>query len=416
MTAPAGRPPDGGSGGPRDGVAGGPLRGLRVLELAGLGPGPFCAMLLADLGADVVRVDRPDRPDQPALPGLDPPRDLLNRGKRSIAVDLRGPTGAEVVRRLAARADVLIEGYRPGVAERLGVGPAECLARNPRLVYGRMTGWGQDGPLARTAGHDLTYLAVTGILHAIGPADGPPTVPLNLLADFAGGAMYLAVGVLAALREVDRSGRGQVVDAAMVDGVSHLATLVHGLAGAGLWQDRRGVNLLDGGAPFYGVYATADGQYMAVGPLEPRFFAEFVGLVRHTCGWTDDTAPPAQYDVERWPELREWIAAAFATRTRAEWTTVFAGTDACVSPVFSLAEAPHQPHLAARGTFATVDGVVQPAPAPRFSVTPPALGGPPATPGQHTAEILADWAVDLADLGAEDPGDAGAGVPRIPPR
>jgi alpha-methylacyl-CoA racemase len=368
-------------------VSGGPLAGLRVVELAGIGPAPHCAMLLADLGADVVRVDRAGTPPQLGVDGAD----LLNRGKRSIAVDLKQELGPEVVLRLVERADVLLEGYRPGVAERLGVGPEACLARNPRLVYGRMTGWGQEGPLAHTAGHDITYLALTGTLHAIGRAGGPPQVPLNLVGDFGGGSLYLAVGVLAALREVDRSGQGQVVDAAIVDGAAHLAALIHGMAAAGGWRDRRGVNLLDTGAPFYDVYETSDGGHVAVGPLEGRFYAELVRVLE-----VGDDAP-AQLDVAAWPRLREVLAARFATRTRDEWAAVFEGTDACVAPVLSLREAPSHPHLAARGTFVEEHGVTQPAPAPRFSATPARLTTPPAQPGEHTKDVLADWDAGDAD-------------------
>ncbi|MDQ0369552.1 alpha-methylacyl-CoA racemase [Catenuloplanes indicus] len=346
----------------------GPLHGLRVVELAGIGPAPFAAMLLADLGADVVRVDRPG-PGSP-LAG-DPAHDLLNRGKRSVLADLKTPDGVGLVLRLAARADVLIEGWRPGVAERLGVGPEPVLARNPLLVYGRMTGWGQDGPLAHTAGHDIGYLALSGALHPIGRAGGPPQVPVNLLGDFAGGSLYLVIGVLAALR----SGRGQVVDAAIVDGAAHLTTMLHGLLAAGAWRDERGVNLLDTGAARYDVYETADGRHMAVGALEPRFFAEFIGLLGVSDG----------------PGLREEISNAFAGRTRDEWVKVFAGSDACVAPVLSLAEATRDPHLVARGTFANRDGVPQPAPAPRFSATPASLRRPPALPGAHTTDVLADW-------------------------
>ncbi|MEV4316003.1 CaiB/BaiF CoA-transferase family protein [Actinocrispum sp. NPDC049592] len=360
----------------------GPLAGLRVVELAGIGPAPFCAMLLADLGADVVRVDRPN-----SSPVAGPPsRDLLNRGKRSVMVDLKNDRGAEVVLRLAAKADVLIEGYRPGVAERLGIGPEQCFERNPRLVYGRMTGWGQDGPLAQSAGHDIAYIGITGVLHALGRAGGPPQVPLNLVGDFGGGALYLAVGILAALR----SGKGQVVDAAIVDGAAHLATMIFGLVSAGVWQPTRGVNLLDTGAPFYDVYETSDGEYMAVGPLERQFYAEFVRLL----GVRD---APGQFDIPHWPELRKRFAEAFATRTRAEWTAVFEGTDACVAPVLSLTEAPQHPHIAERGTLVDKDGMVQPAPAPRFSATPAELTTPPARPGEHTRNALADWGFDDID-------------------
>src|SRR4051812_2240675 len=340
----------------------GVLKGLAVVELAGIGPAPFAGMLLADLGADVIRVQRPG---EGSPLDQDQRFDLLNRGKRTVVADLKAQPGRDRVLSLLGDADVLIEGYRPGVAERLGVGPDAALARNPRLVYGRMTGWGQEGPLAATAGHDITYLAVTGALDAIGRAGGPPQVPLNLLGDFAGGSLYLVVGVLAALREAARTGRGQVVDAAVVDGVAHLSTLFHGLAAAGEWQDTRGTNLLDTGAPFYDVYPAADGRYLAVGALEPQFYAELVRLLEPG----DDL--PGQYDRARWPELRGRIAAAFATRTQQEWAQVFEGTEACVAPVLSLAEAGTHPHLADRGTFERAGGVVQPAAAPRFSATPP---------------------------------------------
>ncbi|MFB6393128.1 CaiB/BaiF CoA transferase family protein [Polymorphospora lycopeni] len=363
----------------------GPLTGLTVVEIAGLGPAPFAGMLLADLGATVVRVDRPGEPGLIA----DPRHDVLNRGKLSIAVDLKDPRGAAVVLALAAAADVLVEGFRPGVAERLGIGPADCHAVNSRLVYGRMTGWGQDGPRARTAGHDLTYLAATGVLHAIGPADGAPVPPLNLLGDYGGGGMLLAAGVLAALWQTGRGGPGQVVDAAIVDGTALLATQLFGLVHGGLWQDRRGANLLDGGAPFYGVYPTADGRHLAVGPIEPRFYAEFVERLGGL-----GTEPPDQYDVTRWPRLRALIAERIASRTRDEWVAVFAGSDACVAPVLSLGEAPDDPHLAARDVFVESYGVRQPAPAPRFSATP---AGPPASPpprpGEHSETVLARWSI-----------------------
>jgi alpha-methylacyl-CoA racemase len=365
----------------------GPLAGLRVVEIAGLGPAPFAAMVLADLGAEVVRVDRPA---VSAMPG-DPRDDLQGRGKRSVAVDLKDPRGAPVVRALATRADVLVEGFRPGVAERLGIGPADCHRVNPALVYGRMTGWGQDGPLAPTAGHDITYLALTGVLHAIGPVDGPPVPPANLLGDYGGGGMLLVAGVLAALWQAGRTGVGQVVDAAIVDGAALLATQMFGLLHAGLWQDRRGVNLLDGGAPFYGVYETADGHHLAVGPIESTFYAEFVSLLG---GLGADA--PAQLDVAQWPRLRTLIAARLATRTRDEWVSVFAGSDACVTPVLSLGDAvgSAHPHLAARGVFVEAHGVRQPAPAPRFSVTPAGLPAlPPPLPGEHSAAVLADWNV-----------------------
>ncbi|WP_079023508.1 CaiB/BaiF CoA transferase family protein [Streptomyces odonnellii] len=365
-------------------TANGPLSGVRVVELAGIGPGPFAAMTLADLGADVVRVDRPGG----AGLGIDPAYDLTNRNKRSVLIDLKTDSGTARVLDLAERADVLIEGYRPGVAERLGVGPEECLARNPRLVYGRMTGWGQEGPLADRAGHDIGYIAVTGALSMIGKPDEPPALPANLLGDYAGGALYLVIGVLAALQHARTpDGKGQVVDAAIVDGTAHLTTMIHALMGAGGWQDRRGANLLDGGSPFYGSYETADGEYMAVGPLEQRFYDEFVRLL----GIADEI--PARKDFARWDELREAVAARFRTKTREEWTAVFEGSDACVAPVLSLREAPAHPHLAARSTFTRHAGLVQPAPAPRFSATPGSVRRAPAQPGADTAEIARDWKV-----------------------
>ena len=360
----------------------GPLAGLRVVELAGIGPGPFAAMLLADLGADVVRVDRPD-----ARSLLGPAeKDLLNRGRRSVALDLKRPEGVAAVLDLVRSADVLVEGFRPGVAERLGLGPEECLAANPRLVYGRMTGWGQDGPLARNAGHDIGYIAITGALHAIGRRGDPPQIPLNLVGDFAGGSMYLVVGVLSALWESRSSGRGQVVDAAIVDGTTHLSTMVAGLLRTGLWRDERGVNLLDSGAPYYDVYETSDGRHMAVGPLEEQFYAEMMRLLG-----LDDA--PDRFDHTETEHLRTLLAKTFRTRTRAEWTEVFEGTDACVAPVLSYGEAPGHPHLAARGTYVEHHGVTQPAPAPRFSRTGARLGRTPARLGEHTREVLEEWGV-----------------------
>jgi alpha-methylacyl-CoA racemase len=359
----------------------GPLSGVRVVELAAIGPGPFAAMLLADLGADVVRVDRPGGPGL----AIDPALDVTNRNKRSVIVDLKSPDGPARVLDLAERADVLIEGYRPGVAERLGIGPASCHARNPRLVYGRMTGWGQDGPLAQRAGHDVGYIALTGTLGMIGAPDGPPAVPANLLGDYAGGSLYLVVGILAALHHARATGAGQVVDAAIVDGAAHLSAMIHGMLAAGAWQDRRGSNLFDGGAPFYGTYETADGRYMAVGALEPQFYAEFLERL----GIPGEV--PAREDTARWGELREAIAARFKARTRDEWTALFTESDACVAPVLSLREAPHHPHLAARGTFTDHAGVTQPAPAPRFSATPTAVRTGPARPGADAEAVARDW-------------------------
>ncbi|MET9319740.1 CaiB/BaiF CoA-transferase family protein [Streptomyces sp. NPDC003038] len=359
----------------------GPLAGVRVVELAGIGPGPFAAMLLADLGADVVRVDRPGGGGL----AVDPAFDITNRNKRSVLIDLKAAEGPARVLDLVERADVLIEGFRPGVAERLGVGPADCHARNPRLVYGRMTGWGQDGPLAHTAGHDIAYIAVTGALGMIGHPDEPPAVPANLVGDYAGGSLYLVIGVLAALQHARATGAGQVVDAAIVDGTAHLTAMIHGMMAAGGWQDRRGSNLLDGGCPFYGTYETSDGRYMAVGALEQQFYDEFTELL----GIKEQA--PARKDLDRWGELREAVTARFKSRTREEWTAVFAGSDACVAPVLSLREAPHHPHLAARGTFTDFGGITQPAPAPRFSLTPAAVTSGPARPGAHAEEIARDW-------------------------
>ncbi|MET7640071.1 CaiB/BaiF CoA-transferase family protein [Streptomyces sp. NPDC005438] len=361
----------------------GPLQGVRVVELAGIGPGPYAAMVLADLGADVVRVDRPGGP---AL-GIDPSCDITGRNKRSLIADLKTPEGVATVLDLAERADILLEGYRPGVAERLGVGPDHCRDRNPRLVYGRMTGWGQDGPWSHTAGHDIDYVAVTGTLHMIGPADGPPSVPANLLGDYAGGSLYLVIGVLAALQHARVSGEGQVVDAAIVDGVSHLGSMIHGMMAAGVWQDRREANLLDGGCPFYGTYRTRDDGYVAVGPLEEPFYREFLELLDLT-----DRVPPRE-DPHGWAALRDAVAARFLTRTREEWSAHFEGSDACVAPVLSLREAPEHPHLAARATFQRHHGITQPAPAPRFSATPGSVRRPPAPPGAHGEEIARDWAL-----------------------
>ncbi|GGS77398.1 MULTISPECIES: CaiB/BaiF CoA transferase family protein [Streptomyces] len=363
----------------------GPLAGVRVVELAGIGPGPFAAMLLGDLGADVVRVDRPGTPDL----GLDPAHDVTNRNKRSVLVDLKSPDGPAAVRALAARADILIEGYRPGVAERLGVGPGDCHALNAALVYGRMTGWGQDGPLAPRAGHDIGYIATAGALGMIGPAGGPPAVPANLLGDYAGGSLYLVVGVLAALLTARLTGEGQVVDAAIVDGTAHLTAVIQGMLAAGTWRDERGRNLLDGGCPYYAVYETGDGGWMAVGALEPRFYAEFVTLLGLDAGDLPD-----RHDPRHWPELRARFAERFKTAGRDEWTAVFEGTDACVAPVLSLREAARHPHLAHRGTFTDTHGIVQPAVAPRLSATPGTLRRPPAVPGAHQAEVARDWHVD----------------------
>ncbi|MFD7205507.1 CaiB/BaiF CoA transferase family protein [Streptomyces sp. NPDC059893] len=372
----------------------GPLAGCRVVELGGIGPGPFAGMFLADLGAEVVRVDRPDAVGEEGRGGA---ADVLNRGKRSVTLDLKRPEGRSALLQLTDQADVLIEGYRPGVTERLGIGPEVCLARNPRLVYGRMTGWGQEGPLASAAGHDLTYIALTGALGAIGAAGGPPQIPLNLLGDFGGGGCYLVIGVLAALRVADSTGRGQVVDAAIVDGTAHLLASTFAKLARGAWRDERGVNQFDGGAPFYAVYETKDHRYVAVGALEPKFYRRLLTLLeldRDSGGAID---PDRQQDRTTWPTLRAALTERFAQRTRDEWAALFEGTDACVAPVLGLTEAAHHPHLAARGSVIDRGGAVQPAAAPRFSATPTAPRGPAAHVGADTRTVLADWGVDVVE-------------------
>lgn len=368
----------------------GPLAGIRVVELGAIGPGPHAAMLLADLGADVVRVERPDAV---LRVGDGERRDQMLRGRRRVQLDSKTDEGRTALLALVDRADVLLDGFRPGAAERMGLGPDDTLARNPRLVYGRITGWGQDGPLADTAGHDINYLALTGALAAFGRGAALPTAPLNLVADFGGGSLYLVVGVMAALLERTRSGRGQVIDAAMVDGVSSLLQLIWSLRGAGQWRDRAGTNLLDGGAPFYDTYACADGGAVAVGALEPGFFR----LLLTGLGWDDvDAVAAAQYDPRTWPALRGRLADTFATRPRDDWAHVFEGTDACVTPVLTFAEAQIHPHLRARGTLVEADGVVQAAPAPRFSRTPAPGIRPPRTAPDDVTAVLAEWAVETS--------------------
>ena len=371
----------------------GPLAGFRIVELAGIGPGPMCAMMLSDMGADVVRVDRV------ADSGLgmkrDPRYDLLNRGRRSVAVDMKTEAGREAVLRLAGAADGLIEGFRPGVTERLGVGPDECLARNPRLVYGRMTGWGQEGPVAHAAGHDINYIALTGALHAVGSRGGPPVPALNLIGDFGGGGLYLAFGMVCGLLEAQRSGKGQVVDSAMTDGSASLMTMVYGMFAAGAWEDERGRNAVDGGSHFYTVYETRDGKYVSVGSIEDKFYAE---LLERT--GVDPASLPEQFDRGEWAGVTERFEAIFRTKTRDEWCAIMEGSDVCFAPVLSLAEAPAHPHNRARETFVEVDGVVQPAPAPRFSRTAPAIQRPPARRGEHTGEALADWGFSAGEIAA----------------
>jgi crotonobetainyl-CoA:carnitine CoA-transferase CaiB-like acyl-CoA transferase len=363
----------------------GPLAGVKVVELAGIGPGPVAAMMLADLGATVIRVDR----KEPS--GLGAPRplryDLGLRNRHSIRVDLKDPAGVALVLDLVAQADALIEGFRPGVMERLGLGPDACLARNPRLVYGRVTGWGQDGPLAQAAGHDVNYIAVTGLLDAIGRAGQPPTIPLNVIGDYAGGALLLAFGLLAGILEARGSGHGQVVDAAMVDGAASLMTVLVGMRAAGMMNGERGTNLLDTGAPFYEVYACADGKYISIGPIEEKFWRQLLELME-----LDDPVLHQRMDASAWPEIKRLLADRFGSRRRAEWAALLEGTDVCFAPVLSMEEAPSHAHLQARKTFVEVDGVLQPAPAPRFSRTPTALPQRPSEPSIENAErALAEW-------------------------
>ncbi len=364
----------------------GPLQGIRVVEIAGIGPGPHAATLLADLGADVIRVERPGGALSPGTRETD----LLTRGRPSVGMDLKRPEAVAAVLALVEDADVLLEGMRPGATERLGLGPEDCLARNPRLVYGRMTGWGQDGPLAQTAGHDMNYISIAGALHGLGQDADRPHFPTNLLGDFGGGSTYLVIGVLAALLEARASGRGQVVDAAIVDGTAHVSTMFAGMLAGGFAQERRAANLLDGGAPFYDVYETADGRHMSVGALEPQFYAVLVEKL-------DLADAPDRNDLAQWPALKEALAARFKERTQAEWAEVFDGTDACVAPVLPLTEAAEHPHLKARGTYVERDGVLQPAPAPRFSRTQATLSTGPSVPGGQTREALTAWGIADVD-------------------
>jgi alpha-methylacyl-CoA racemase len=371
----------------------GPLHGLRIIELASIGPGPMCAMLLADQGADVVRIDRLEASEL-GVP-MDKRFEVSGRNRRSVALDLKAPAGRDAVLRLVEGADMLIEGFRPGVAERLGVGPEQCHARNRGLIYGRLTGFGQTGPLAQAAGHDLNYIALTGALHAIGPAGGKPVPPLNLVGDYGGGALYLAFGLLAALFERSRSGRGQVVDAAMVDGAGSLMSIFYGLAAAGKWGGPRGANLLDGGAPFYDTYETSDGKFVSIGALEPKFFAEMakrIGLDRRFV--------KAQYDRTQWPEMRAAMADTLRGKTRDEWCALLEGSDACFAPVLSLEEAPQHAHSVSRGGFVEVGGVVQPAPAPRFGRSTPEAPQPAPAIGTHTDAVLAEAGFSAAEIAA----------------
>ncbi len=381
----------------------GPLAGYRIVEMAGIGPAPFAAMLLADMGAEVIRVDRREAADL-GLPGRDVKFDVLHRGRRSIAVDVKAEAGREVVKRLAARTDAIVEGFRPGVMERLGLGPDVLLGINPKLVFGRMTGFGQEGPLAQSAGHDIDYIALAGVLHAIGRKGGAPVPPLNLVGDFGGGGMFLAFGVVCALLEAQRSGEGQVVDAAMVDGSATLMALTFGLYAQGAWNDERGVNVLDTGAPWYDAYETRDGKWLAVGAIEKRFYEAFVRRLG-----LEPSELPRQHDRSGWPELRRRFAETIAGRSRDEWERVFAGSDACVAPVLALAEVAQHPHNAARGTFVERDGVLQPAPAPRFSRSAPQMGAPPRPVGTDTDAVLVDFGFSAAEIAElKDGGVVGA--------
>jgi alpha-methylacyl-CoA racemase len=369
----------------------GPLSGYRIIELAGIGPGPMCAMLLSDMGADVLRIDR--TADAGLGIAMDTKYALLNRGRRSVALDLKKPEAIEAVLKLVEKADGLIEGFRPGVTERLGIGPEVCQKRNPRLVYGRMTGWGQEGPMAHAAGHDINYIALSGALHSIGRRGEAPVPPLNLVGDFGGGALYLALGMVAGILETQKSGKGQIVDAAMVDGAASLMTAIYGIHGSGRWTDNRGDNILDTGAHYYDVYETKDGKYISIGSIETKFYDELLelsGLKREELA--------RQNDRDAWPAMKQKVAAIFKTKTRDEWCKIMEGSDVCFAPVLSMTEAPKHPHNRHRGTFIEDDGVIQPGPAPRFSRTPSKIQRPPAHPGQHTEEALRDWGFSPSEL------------------
>jgi alpha-methylacyl-CoA racemase len=364
---------------------------LKILEIAGIGPGPFASMMLSDMGAEVLRIDRPQgvKGGDPA----NPPLDFLARGRRSVGVDLKNPQGVELLLKLVEGADAILEGFRPGVMERMGIGPDVCLARNPRIVYGRITGWGQEGPLAHAAGHDINYIALAGALESIGRPGEKPLPPLNLVGDFGGGGMILAYGVVCALLERASSGQGQVVDAAMVDGAAVLMTMFHGARQAGWWNGERGTNLLDTGAYFYDTYETADGKYISLGALEPQFYAELaekLGL--------DPEDLTDQMDRSQWAEKRDQFAKRIKSKTREQWCEILEGSDACFAPVLSMDESPHHPHMSARNTFVKVAGALQPGPTPRFSRTSCEISGPPPHPGQHTDEALADWGISAPEI------------------
>jgi len=372
----------------------GPLEGIRIVELAGIGPGPFCAMLLSDMGAEVIRVDRA------AMVGQDTDRDgndsrfnLLARGRRNIAVDLKNPAAVDATLRLIDQADALLEGFRPGVMERLGLGPELCLAHNPKLVYGRMTGWGQDGPIAHIAAHDINYIALSGVLHSIGEAGGPPVPPLNLVGDFGGGALYLAMGVLAGIISARATGKGQVIDCSMVEGSASLMMMMYGSLASGAWKEERGQNRTDGGAHYYQVYETNDGEYVSIGAIEPQFYAL---LLKHT-GLEGEELPP-QTDRAHWPEMQERLKRIFKSKTRAEWVEIMQQTDICFAPVLRMSEAIEHPHNRHRDSFVEVGGIAQPAPAPRFTGTPTRVQRPPARVGEHTDAVLRDWGFSAAEI------------------
>jgi alpha-methylacyl-CoA racemase len=373
----------------------GPLNGLRVVEMAGIGPAPFCAMLLADMGAEVIRIDRTARGDLGLNLGSDPRFDVLRRGRKSIALDLKKPEAVAAAKKLIAQTDVLVEGFRPGTMERLGLGPEECLAANPKLVYGRMTGFGQEGPEAARAGHDINYIALSGVLSTIGRKDGAPVPPLNLVGDFGGGAMFLAFGIVTALFECGRSGKGQVVDAAMVDGAAYLSTAIHGMKALGLWREERGSNILDSGAPWYDTYATSDGKFVAIGPVEQRFFQELLSRLQ-----IDLATFPEQFDRARWPEMRERFTEIFKSKTRDQWCAVMTGSDSCFAPVLTLSEAPLHPHNRTRDTFIDIEGVIQPAPAPRFSRSKTTIPHAPPVIGANADEVLNGWGFAPQDITA----------------
>ena len=358
----------------------GPLAGVRVIEIAGIGPGPFCAMMLSDMGAEVVRIDRRSAAGQGSK------YDVLNRGRRSLALDLKKPEAVETVLRMVEQADVLMEGFRPGVMERLGMAPDVCLARNPRLIFGRMTGWGQEGPLAKAAGHDINYISLSGVLHSIGRPGENPVPPLNLVGDFGGGGMFLAFGIVCALLEARESGQGQIVDAAMTDGSAALMAAIYGIKARGVWTNDRGTNLLDGGSHFYDAYECADGKWISLGSIEPQFYA----LLRDKAGLSE-AAFDAQMEREGWPQLKAELDRVFKTKTRQEWCDLMEGSDVCFAPVLDLDEAPAHPHNKERGTFVAINGVTQPAAAPRFSRTPGGIQAPPPVAGEHGAAILDDW-------------------------